>query len=177
MNGSAKKTKMDETLADTTSKLAKFGAEIENLKDGVGSIKKRVEVFEIESRDSFSRLFDKLERATAPKETPWGVIFAGCGVLVAILTAIAGGGLTLILALAAWANAYFGDLISKAEAKGEQALQVHASGSATISGVRDSLSAIQAELAAAAKERDRLASQIDSFQRRLEDRSSISKSQ
>lgn len=159
---------MGESIEETTAKLAKFGAEIENLKQGVGGISKRVETFEIESRDSFARLFDKLERATAPKETPWGIIFAAAGVLVAILTAIAGGGLTLILALAAWANAYFGEMIIKAEAKADQAIAIHQQSATTTASIRETLSSISAGRLAEEKEQERISVRLDTLDRKID---------
>lgn len=166
MKSVAKNAEMNES--DTAAKIASFSVEIDNLKNGVGAIGKRVETFEIESRDSFSRLFDKLERATTPKETPWGIIFAAAGVLVAILTAIAGGGLTLILALAAWANAYFGEMIAKADGKAEQAVAIHQQSATTTASIRDMLSTISAARLSEEKEQDRFSSRLDTIEKRME---------
>lgn len=169
MNDSAKKrANMGESLEENAAKLATFGAEIENLKQGVGGISKRVETFEIESRDSFTRLFDKLERVATPKPTPWGLIIAGAGLLITALTAMAGGCLTLILSLAAWANAYFGENISKVEAKADQAIAIHSQSAVTVASIRDALATIAAGRIAEEKEQARLTSQLDAIERKVE---------
>lgn len=141
---------MSDQIEETAAKLAKFGAEIKGLQDGFDG-------FKTESRDNFRAIFERMERAFQPKETPWGHIFAGIGVLVTIIGGICGAGLTLLIALAAWANAYFGDMIVKADAKADAALTM-----------REMVSGLSAARTADEKELARIMTKLDSMERRAE---------
>lgn len=167
-SATSKAARTTAAMEDTSTKLATFGTEIANIKTTVGQVENRMERFEGESRDNFLRLFDKLEKATAPRPTPWNLILTAMGVLVAILTAIAGGGLTAVLALAAWANAYFGQSIDKIDAKAEQSMAIHSTISSSLSDFRTQMSRLETELINAAKERERMNARLDEISRRAE---------
>lgn len=92
-------------------KLASVAAEVEGVKAAVNGINGRLDRIDHENRQSFDRVYDKLDKATTPRPTPWNAILTAAGVLVAFLAALAGGMLTLIIALAAWGNAYFSGMI------------------------------------------------------------------
>lgn len=143
---------MSESIEETAAKIARFDSEIKGLQQSFDG-------FKAESRDNFTRLFEKVERATMPKETPWGHIFAGIGVLVTILGGICGGGLTLLIALAAWANAYFGDMIAKADAKADAAITM-----------RDTVAGLVIGRQSDEKEMGRILSRLDSMEKTADSR-------
>jgi hypothetical protein len=93
-------------------RLATLGADVEN-------VKREVDVLATETRAGFTRIFDKLDKVSQPRPTPWNLIFTGLGVGLTMICAVAGGLGTLILALAAWANAYFTELVGKVDYKAE----------------------------------------------------------
>ena len=150
------------------SRFATISAEVEHTRGSLASIDKRMGDLEKESRDSFNRVYEKLDRATSPRPTPWNLIVTGIGVLVATITAIAGGGLTAALALAAWANAYFGQSIAEIDAKAEQSIQVHAALSTTLTDIKARLASTDNELENTAKEQERTNLKIDEMLRRGE---------
>lgn len=141
---------MSDTIEEQAAKFATLNTEVKNLQTSFDRFGK-------ESGENFVRIFEKLERVNAPKETPWGHIFAGIGVLVTILGGMVGAGLTLVIALAAWANAYFGEMIAKSDSKAEAALTM-----------RDTVSGLTAGRQADEKELSRLMTRLDSIERRAE---------
>lgn len=140
----------------TAARMATITAEVENMRSSLDSIDKRMGEVEKENRDSFNRVYDKLDKATAPRPTPWNLILTAAGVAIAFATALSGGILTLLLALAVWANAYFSEMISKTELKAETAVQANNS-------IFQSIQNLQTNVASQA-------SRLDAVDRRAENR-------
>jgi len=138
------------------SRFATMSAEVEHMRGSLASIDKRMGDVEKENRESFNRVYDKLDKATQPRPTPWNLILTGAGVAIAFATAISGGLLSLLLALAVWANAYFSEMISKTEMKAESAIQANSS-------IFQSIQNLQTNVASQA-------SRLDAVDRRAENR-------
>lgn len=106
--------------AETETKLASLQTEMTHVKGSLKGLDQRVDAFENENRSSFNRVFDKLDGvssqalAVASKPLPWNLFLSLAGILAAIGTAVAGGLLTLIIALAAWGGSYFSNMVESA---------------------------------------------------------------
>lgn len=94
-----------EAHQESETKLASLQVEMSHVKGSIKGMDQRLDAFENESRGSFNRVFDKLD-AVAAKPLPWGHLLTVAGILAAVGTAVAGGLLTLIIALAAWGGAH-----------------------------------------------------------------------
>lgn len=81
---------------DMNRKVGQLESEVSSIKEDVRGIKGDL-------AQGFSRVFDRMDRVSSPKPTPWAVIFAAVGVLA-----------SLLVSLALWANAYFGQGIAAA---------------------------------------------------------------
>lgn len=86
---------------DNARKLGSLETEVSSLKGDVAQIRADV-------RQGFSEIFTKIDRANQPKATPWGA--------VAVL-------ITVLLALAAWGNAWISQAIAGVRMSSDEALR------------------------------------------------------
>ena len=98
---------------DTPSKLAALEVDVTGMKGDVTGLKTDLNALAIEMRGGFSRIFDRIEGMNS-KGTNWNAILGFAGVLF-----------TIIIALATWANTYFGQSIAAAQREATRALEVH----------------------------------------------------
>lgn len=100
---------------DNARKLGSLETEVAGLKGDVAQIRGDV-------RAGFSEVFAKIDRAAQPKATPWGA--------VAVL-------ITVLLALAAWGNAWISQAISGVRLSSEEALRRQEQNSADLNALRE----------------------------------------
>lgn len=102
---------------DNARKLGSLETEVAGLKGDVAQIRGDV-------RAGFSEVFAKIDRAAQPKATPWGA--------VAVL-------ITVLLALAAWGNAWISQAIASVRLSSEEALRRQEQTAQDITALRDTL--------------------------------------
>lgn len=135
MNKTAQPQRMNETEeAHRWEKLAILETDVSGIKRDIAGLDGRISELGSKFDASLSRLFDKVETNTR-RSTPWNIIFSFAGIFA-----------TVVLALAAWANAYFGQAIGAAQREAAQSMAAHGALQAQINDCRDNerIAAIQA---------------------------------
>lgn len=120
---------MDEEAARRWEKLAALETDVSGIKKDIAGLDGRLSELGGKLDLSLSRLFDKIETGTR-RPTPWNIIFSFAGICA-----------TVVLSLAAWANAYFGQAIGAAQREAAQSMAAHGAMQAQINTARQELTA------------------------------------
>lgn len=161
MNKALKRNASIMAGEEISSKVGALDAEVAGVKRDVGELNARIGNLDNKLDHGLGKVFDKLDSATRPTPTPWGIIIAA---MVGICTVCIGGGgliLTLILALAAWANSYFGQSIDTAANVAQQALQSHSAMSQRVDSVKDRVGGLEATQTATLETLARVVTKLD----------------
>lgn len=133
------------TMDDATrwEKFAALEQDVSGLKQDIAGLDGRISHMGEKLDVSLARIFDKVEAGTR-RHTPWNIIFSFAGIAA-----------TIILALSAWANAYFGQAIASAQREASQAMGAHGAMQSQINALREDHTAA---LVQAARNEERQAS-------------------
>ena len=130
------KQKHHSPRMDESARWEKFAAleqDVSGLKQDIAGLDGRISHMGEKLDVSLARIFDKVEAGTR-RTTPWNIIFSFAGIAA-----------TVILALSAWANAYFGQAIAAAQREAALSLQAHA-------GIQTQINTMSEKLTSAAIE-------------------------
>jgi septal ring factor EnvC (AmiA/AmiB activator) len=158
---------MAQDVGEISQRVAQLDTEVGGLKSDVQEVRKELGNFADKMDRNLGRLFDRVE-ATGKKETPWGVILTGLGIMSAGGIGLSGLFLTLILALSAWANSYFGQRIEAAQEVGNQALQHQTTATNKVDVLKEKVSTLEAQRDSSNVDRARLQSQLDAVTAKLD---------
>lgn len=110
---------------DTPAKLAALEVDVTGIKSDVTGLKTDLGALAQEFRGGIARIFDRME-AQNSKGTNWNAI--------AVL-------FTIVIALATWANTYFGQGIAAAQREATRAIEIHAQMLNSMNGLSRELTA------------------------------------
>lgn len=109
-------TRLMEAQGSLEGQVGIVKTEVANISKAVAAVEHRLDRMEGETQGGFQRVYDKVDKL-AQRQWPWTPILGIAGMLVTIGLAVCGGILTVVLALAAWGNVYFGTIVEKLDAK------------------------------------------------------------
>lgn len=158
---------MAQDVGELSGRVAQLDIEVAGVKEDIAALNTSVGNLGQNVRGDIARLFDRIEVANK-RETPWGLILTAGGIMSAGGIGLCGLFLTLILALSAWANSYFGQRIEAAQQLGNQALAHQTKVANEVDTVQAKVNTLEAQRDAAKGERDRLQATLDTFAAKLD---------